>query len=95
MKAIGKIILVDNIISGETAEGKEWMKQTVVVETTDANPKKIAIEFFGEEKVAVTKQLKKDQLIEVTYDVSSREYAGKWYTQCSGIKVTPYEAQKE
>lgn len=92
---IGKVYKLDDIINGSTADGKDWSKQTVVVapmgdQTSSSNPRLLAIEFFGTEKVEKTKTLKEGDVVEISYSVRSEEYGSKWYTRLDGIKLTSY-----
>lgn len=93
MIVLAKVHKLDDIISGSTADGKDWEKQTVIVEIA-GNEKKLAVEFFGAEKVAITKELKVGQVVSVTYQIESTEYNGKWFTKLVGISITPYQVRE-
>ena len=60
--------------------GKEWVKQTVILEETDSKyPKTIALTAWGSvqsdiDKVAIGTEM------DCEIKVESREYNGKWYT---------------
>lgn len=89
MKIRGNAIAKTELKQGiSESSKKEWKTQTIVLcENPNAEyPKNLAIEFFGD-KVEFLKGLKKDDIIEVSYDVSSREYQGSWYTKANGWKV--------
>ena len=90
MKIIGKVYKVDDLISGQSDNGNDWEKQTVIVQTMGEGQKLLAVDFMGMRKTAVTKQLKEGQLVEISAAVESREYSGKWYTKLDGISITPY-----
>lgn len=80
------IIAIGELQAGKTAEEKEWEKRQVVIIPQDSE-KKIAVDFFGKEKVKAVEQFKVGEKALVTFDVYSREYNGKYYTQCDGWKI--------
>lgn len=89
MKIRGNVIAKTELKQGVSESSKkEWKTQTVVIcENPNAEyPKNVAIEFFGD-KTDMLKGLKKDDIIEVSCDVSSREYQGSWYTKVNGWKL--------
>lgn len=91
MQVIGKIFrLGDNL--GGTSERGEWVKKTVVIETTDVDSKKIAFEAFGEKVVADCNNTlyngepynyKVGDIVQISFDIRSREYEGRWFTNLS------------
>ncbi len=72
--------------SGESKTGNTWTKQTFVGETEGQYAKKIAFDFMGDKADQVGK-LKKGDVVTVSFDVSSREYQGRWYTNCNGWNI--------
>lgn len=84
-----KVVLVDELIEGTSSNGNPWEKQMVVFERMGASASKLAVSFMNERKTRVTKTLAKGQYCEVVYEISSREYEGKWFTQVDGISITP------
>lgn len=87
MKQVLKVHTVDIVVSGTSAQGKDWEKQMVVFKLEDE--KRLAVTFFGSDLVAITKTLQPNQLCEVVYNVESREYNGKWYTDVKGMRIAP------
>lgn len=84
MQIIAKLVQVLPLQKG-TGKNGEWRKQDVIVETDGQYPKKICISIWGdkinESQLVVGKVLKLD------FDVESREFNGKWYTDCKAWKV--------
>ncbi len=77
--------------SGTSARG-EWHNQNVVFEmkTNSQYPRKVSVKFFNKhDEVA---RLVVGASYNVTFDVESREYQGRWYTDVVGRKVEPKEA---
>ena len=86
------------VASGTSNSGSEWSKQTLVVETTNGEySDDIAVDFFGDKLDLIT-DLKQGQEVEVSLNLKSREYNGKWYTNVNGWKIeagASAEAQPE
>ena len=80
----GKIIQVNDEISGEGANGS-WRKQDYILETQGDYPKKICFTVWGEKIDEFA--IKKDEEVNVSINLESREYNGKWYTDIKGWKV--------
>lgn len=74
--------------SGVSANGKRWTVQEFVVETDDKYPKKIAMSLFGDDKVKQLGDFRLGDKITVDFDIESREFNGRWYTQCNAWRLT-------
>lgn len=77
--------------TGTSARG-EWHSQNVVFEmkTNSQYPRKVSVKFFNKrDEVA---RLVVGASYNVTFDVESREYQGRWYTDVLGRRVEPKEA---
>jgi len=77
--------------SGTSARG-EWHNQNVVFEMQTNSPysRKVSVKFFNKrDEVA---RLVTGAAYKVTFDVESREYNGRWYTDVVGRRVEPKEA---
>lgn len=70
-------------------EGKEWVRTQFAIMSMDTNPKMIAFDVFGHDKVAVVETLQTGNTVIVEYAPESREYNEKFYTnlQCLRIMV--------
>ncbi|MBE6198564.1 MAG: DUF3127 domain-containing protein [Alistipes sp.] len=77
--------------SGTSARG-EWHSQNVVFEMqTNSNyPRKVSVKFFNKHDDVA--RLVVGAAYKVTFDVESREYQGRWYTDVLGRRVEPKEA---
>lgn len=71
----------------QTGAGKngEWKKQDIIVETDGQYPKNVCISIWGD-KINET-QLTIGNNLKIDFDVESREYNGKWYTDLKAWKV--------
>ena len=84
MDISGKII---QLLPAQEGQGKNgtWKKQEFVLETGDTYPKKVCIAVWGD-KIDI-KSFKMGDAVDVSFDVESREYNGKWYTDVKAWKV--------
>ena len=83
MELTGKII---NILPLQTGEGKNgtWKKQEYIIETFDKIPRKVCFSLWGEKIDQF--QLNEGDEAEVMFDLESREYNGRWYTDVKAWK---------
>ena len=81
----GKIIQKLDLQSGVSKAGNNWKKQEYVLETLDSYPKKVKFDFFGER--ADQYPLEVGDVITLSYDIESREFNGRWYTDIRGFKA--------
>lgn len=82
----GKIQEILNPESGVSRAGKEWQKQEFVIETDDQYPRKVCFTLFGE-KVSLINGLENGQEVEVSFNIESREYNGKWFHNINAWKI--------
>ena len=80
----GKIIEILPEKSGQSANG-EWRKQEYILETDSNYPKKICFMAWGD-KIGEF-NLQQGENVEVSVDLESREYNGRWYTDVKAWKV--------
>jgi hypothetical protein len=71
----------------QTGSGKngEWKKQDIIVETDGQYPKKVCISIWGDK--INEGQLQIGNLMKIDFDIESREYSGKWYTDIKAWKI--------
>jgi hypothetical protein len=80
----------------ETGMGKngEWKKQNIIVETDGQYPKKVCISIWGD-KINPA-QLQTGNMLTIDFDIESREFNGKWYTDVRAWKIeAPNEISNE
>lgn len=65
------------------ASGKEWSKQTAVLQTAEQYPKSIAFDMFNDK----IRPLQVGQAVHVQISIESREYQGRWFTNVNAISV--------
>lgn len=84
MDITGKIKEVHEPVTGEGRNGK-WSKQNFVIETGTDYPKQVCIMVWGD-KIDLSKFSPGDQ-VKVGFDLESREFNGRWYTDVKAWKV--------
>ncbi len=72
------------------ASGKEWKKQDFVIETNDAYPKKVCFTAWGD-LIDQLNAYPVGSTLNVGFDVASREYNGKWYSDIKAWKIERLE----
>jgi hypothetical protein len=72
--------------SGTSKSGKDWQKQTIIIETADAYPKQIAVE-VSEKALSRLQDYSIGQTITCSINIESREYNGKWFTSVKCWKI--------
>lgn len=84
MDTSGKIIQMLGVQTGQGKNGT-WKKQEFILETNDTYPKKICIAVWGD-KIDMS-QFRIGDPVQVSFDVESREYNSRWYTDVKAWKV--------
>lgn len=89
MEIIGKIYKVGENLGGKTTDGREWVSKTIVIETMDSTPRKLAFNANGVERVNDIEEMKlnADELVKVVFSASSREHNGRWYSELKLISI--------
>lgn len=95
MEITGKIIQICDVQSGTAkSTGKPWKKRNYVLETQETYPRKVCFLVFGEDKVDnFDRIIALGKNVRVSFDIESREYMGRWYTDISAWKVEDLDAQ--
>jgi uncharacterized protein DUF3127 len=86
LELTGKLVQVQPEQTG-TGKNGNWVKQNFIIETPhEQYPKKVCFTMWGD-KTQVLKSLKEGTSVKVAFDVESREYNGKWYTDLKAWKI--------
>lgn len=85
MEIQGRIVIDLGEQSGTSRVGNPWKKHEYVLETHDTYPKKICFTLFGERADQYPCTVGEE--VTLSFDINSREYNGRWYTEISGWKV--------
>lgn len=85
MQLTAKLIQILPLQSGVGRNG-EWKKQDIIVETDGQYPKKICISLWGDKFSNVPLNL--NDMYTIDFDVESREYNGRWYTDVKAWRIS-------
>ncbi len=90
LEITGKLV---QVLPEQTGEGRNgtWVKGSFVIETQEQYPKNICFVVWGD-MVSKVKDLKEGEMLNVSFDVQSREYQGRWYTDVKAWKVETVQA---
>jgi hypothetical protein len=70
--------------SGTSKAGKDWSKTSFVIEVEDGKYSKlIALDTMSDKVIAAVESARIGSEVEVKFDVQSREYQGKYYTNAN------------
>lgn len=84
MEIRGKIIQTLPLQTGEGKNGT-WKKQEYILETLESYPKKICFNVWGDKVDQFS--IKDDETITLHFDLESREFNGRWYTDVKAWRV--------
>lgn len=90
MTTTGKIIQILEPQSGTTSN-RTWTKQPFIFETDGQFPKKICCAIWGDK--IIQNHLKVGAHLKISFEIESREYSGKWYTEIKVWKTEDYTNQ--
>jgi hypothetical protein len=85
LEIIGNLYKIMPEIKGVSSKG-EWVKQDFIIETEDKFPKKVSITAWSE-KVEDLKKLRPGDRLKVSFNLESREYNEKWFTDVKAWKI--------
>ena len=91
MEIKGKLV---QILPPQTGQGRngEWKKQDFVIELEGTYPRKACFTVWGD-KVNVG-SLVEGTMLNVFFDIESREYQGKWFTNLTAWKAETTDSQQ-
>jgi hypothetical protein len=84
MQIIAKLIQIKSPQMGMSKNGT-WKKQDIIVESNEQFPKKICISIWGDKMNE--NQFKIGNDLKIDFDIESREYNEKWYTDLKAWKI--------
>lgn len=91
MEVEGKIILDLPLQEGISKAGNPWRKKEWVLETFGQYPRKVYFSVFGDRIDSFNLQVGNSYAI--SFDLESREFNGRWYTDVRAYASRPLEAQ--
>lgn len=91
MEIEGMIIQDLGGVEGVSKAGNPWKKHEWVLETIGQFPRKVKFHVFGEKANTLVFEPGKSYAIQ--FDLESREFNGRWYTDVSAFAARPLETQ--
>jgi len=88
----GKIILILEAEKGTSKAGKEWIKQGFVIDNGSQYNPEVCFSLFGDDKTKLLNDLVEGQQVEVSFNISSREFNGKYYHNLDAWKIKAVDA---
>ena len=92
MEVTGTIQEIFPLETGETKTGKQWQKQSFLLKTDEQYNNLYCFGVFGD-KVGKLSNVAVGENVTVAFNVETREYNGKYYTNLSAWKI--YADSKE
>ena len=92
MELEGRIARKLDVQSGTSARGA-WSKQEFILEYQEGNfPAQVCMNVWGEEKVRDLDRYQVGDKVKVSFNLSSREFNGRWYTDVRAWRIEPANA---
>ena len=83
----GKLVKVLDIETGTSKAGKDWQKSGFVIDTGAQYNPEVCFSLFGNDKIDMINAYNIGQEIAVSFNVSSREFNGKYYHNIDAWKI--------
>lgn len=88
----GRIVRKLNVQTGTSARGA-WSKQEFIFEYQEGNfPSQICMNVWGDDKVKDLEKYQVGDKVKISFNLSSREYNGRWYTDVRAWRIEPASA---
>ena len=87
MEVKGKLVKKLELETGISKEGKEWKKQSIVIDTGGEFNNEVCISAFGD-KLEKMHKLEVGMEVSILCNVYSREYNGRYYHNIGGYFFT-------
>lgn len=85
----GRIARKMNVQGGTTARGA-WSKQEFIFEYQEGNfPSQVCMHVWGDDKVRELDKYQVGDKVKVSFNLGSREYNGRWYTDVRVWRIEP------
>jgi len=84
MQLKAKLTQILPLQTGSSKNG-DWKKQDIIVETDGQFPKKICVSIWGDKINEAQLKIGNDLIID--FDIESREYNGRWFTDVKAWKI--------
>ena len=90
----GTLKTVLNTESGTSKAGNEWKKQSFILDTGSQYNPEICFQLFGDDKIQLLKEYNEGDQIEVSFNLSSREYNGRYFHNIDAWRIEKLNESK-
>lgn len=87
MDFTAKLIQINEPITGEGKNGP-WKRQEFIFETESQYPRKICVSVWGDRAIQDPGIMQIGNVLNVAFDLESREYNGRWYTDVRPWRIS-------
>ena len=96
VKERGTIAVMSEVQTGTSQSGNTWSRQTIVVDVVgyNGNYRKVMLQASGN-VVADLETMMVGDKVEITYQVTAREWNGKWYNNVDLYKIESTEEKAQ
>ena len=84
----GQLVRILDVESGTSKAGKQWKKQSFLINTGAQYNPEICFQLFGEDKIQMLDGIAAGDQIEVSFNLSSREYNGRYFHNIDAWKIS-------
>ena len=84
----GKLVKKLDVESGTSKAGKEWKKQSFLVNTGAQYNPEVCFQLFGDDKIQMLDGVNDGDELEVSFNISSREYNGRYFHNIDAWKIS-------
>lgn len=85
----GRLVRKLDVQTGRSARG-DWSKQEFIVEYQEGNfPSSVCFNVWGADKVRDLERFQPGDEIRISFNATSREFNGRWYTDLRAWRITP------
>ena len=89
MELEGRIARKLTVQTGTSARGA-WSKQEFILEYQEGNfPSQVCMNVWGDDKVRDLDKYQVGDKVKVSFNLSSREFNGRWYTDVRAWRIEP------
>ncbi|MDE6493788.1 MAG: DUF3127 domain-containing protein [Bacteroidales bacterium] len=87
MDFTAKLIQINEPVTGEGKNGP-WKRQEFIFETESQYPRKICVSVWGDRAIQDPSIMQIGNVLNVAFDLESREFNGRWYTDVRPWRIS-------
>ena len=83
----GKLSRKLSVESGTSKAGKEWKKQSFLIDTGAQYNPEVCFQLFGDDKIEMLNHHNEGDKVDVSFNLSSREYNGRYFHNIDAWRI--------